>query len=131
MTSFDSPRHNIVTRILALAAVAIAATAIAAFSACDLGGEEGDRCNSLIVKDECNDGLHCTAVTCSESYCCPTSGASTEPVCQAPVGCPDVDAGDDDGGDDDGGTDASDAGRRCGLTALRPLRAPRESRLPT
>jgi hypothetical protein len=71
-------------------------------------GQEGDYCNPDLSHDECNSGLACTAASqlpatlgpmaygtsleggapwspnapCAENYCCPTSGASSNPVCQ-------------------------------------------------
>lgn len=69
-------------------------------SACVTGGEEGDRCNPLVHRDECDKGLVCRAASCSVSYCCPPSGPSSEPNCQSLAGCAEeaVDAGPDDGG---------------------------------
>lgn len=64
------------------------------FGGCETGGKEGDRCNPLVLQDECNSGLHCTLVTCSVAYCCPTNGSSTDPSCANAEGCPDPDAGD-------------------------------------
>jgi hypothetical protein len=78
--------------------------AVAGGGACDIGGEEGDRCNPLVLRDECHDGLSCKAATCTESYCCPVGRPSTDPHCNG-EGCPDtdaaavVDAGVGDGGD--------------------------------
>lgn len=68
---------------------------VAVGSGCDTGGDEGDRCNPLVERDECDEGLHCTAATCSESYCCPTDHSSTDPHCNG-EGCPDPDAGEED-----------------------------------
>jgi hypothetical protein len=69
-------------------------TAALAIGACDLGGKEGDRCNPLVLRDECNAGLQCRVATCSAAYCCPKAGTSSDPNCNAP-GCPDNDAGAD------------------------------------
>jgi hypothetical protein len=50
------------------------------------GGSEGDRCNPLLSHNECGDGLACMQPTdCPESYCCPTSGTSSNAFCQ--TGC--------------------------------------------
>jgi hypothetical protein len=91
-------------------------------SACTMGGNEGDRCNALVLRDECNSGLHCKAADCSASYCCPINGPSGDPNCNT-AGCPATDGGDEGGADggidaqaesgtpaDAGITDASDAG---------------------
>ena len=68
-------------------------------NACVTGGEEGDRCNPLVHREECDKGLACRASTCSVFYCCPASGPSSEPNCQNLVGCPDEDAGMEDAGE--------------------------------
>jgi hypothetical protein len=70
---------------------AVVAILIAIAAACEIGGDEGDKCNPLVLQDECKSGLHCKAATCSESYCCPTDRASTDPHCSA-EGCPNTDA---------------------------------------
>ncbi len=83
---------------------------------CD-GGSEGDRCNPSLSHDDCNDGLVCTQpVDCPENYCCPSSGNSTNPNCQA--GCNGGQASicygggdaDCDSGSSSSGDDSSDAG---------------------
>jgi hypothetical protein len=86
--------------VLTLLVLAGAIVAIVVAGACNLGGDEGDRCNPLVLQDECNAGLHCRYATCSQAYCCPTDHASAEPNC-AGAGCPDTDAA------ADGGTDAT------------------------
>jgi hypothetical protein len=49
---------------------------------CEIG-QEGERCNPDLSHDECGAGLACTQpVDCPESYCCPTSGNSSNPYCQ-------------------------------------------------
>ncbi len=46
-------------------------------------GREGDRCNPNLSHDECGSGLTCQQPeNCPENYCCPTSGTSTNPLCQ-------------------------------------------------
>jgi hypothetical protein len=53
-------------------------------------GAEGDRCNPNLTssspmynESECGSGLTCTQpMFCPESYCCPASGASSNPNCQ-------------------------------------------------
>jgi hypothetical protein len=92
---------KLVTRLFGLGLVA----AVALGSACVTGGEEGDRCNPLVHRDECDEGLVCTASTCSVFYCCPSSGPSSERNCQNLAGCPDEDAGISG----DAGTDLADA----------------------
>jgi hypothetical protein len=101
MKSFDSNRHSLFAGLCALSAVVVALVALA--GGCETGGKEGDRCNPLVLQDECNARLHCQAATCSESYCCRTDGTSGDPHCQA-AGCPDPDAG------EEGGSDAAEAG---------------------
>ena len=83
--------------------------------ACTIGGEEGDRCNPLVERDECQGSNHCTAFSCTESYCCPTDHKSSDPHCNATNACPDEDAGDEGGseagveaGGDDAGNDAGE-----------------------
>ena len=98
MTSSSSNHRSSFTRFFALGTVVAALVALG--SGCEIGGKEGDRCNALVLQDECNAGLHCKLATCSEAYCCPTNRTSTDPHCNA-EGCPDPDAG------DDGGTDAA------------------------
>ena len=78
-----------------------------AVNGCETGGKEGDRCNALVEKDECNSGLHCQQVTCDRTYCCPTDRSSTDPNCNGD-GCPSDDAGDEAG--DAGLEAAADAG---------------------
>jgi hypothetical protein len=70
----------------------VVAAAVVVMGGCDLGGKEGDRCNPLVLRDECNAGLHCRLATCAAAYCCPTDRASSDPNCNAP-GCPDNDGG--------------------------------------
>jgi hypothetical protein len=86
-------------------AAAVGALSGVVGNACDMGGNEGERCNPLVLRDECNSGLHCTPASCSEAYCCPVNGSSNDPHCHG-AGCPD--AGDDGGAE--GGTDAGDGG---------------------
>jgi hypothetical protein len=48
----------------------------------------GERCNPLLfsVSDQCQAGLSCVYPKgCGVAYCCPTTGTSNEPNCQA---CP-------------------------------------------
>lgn len=77
--------------------------AVVLVGACVTGGKEGDRCNPLVHRDECDHGLSCRASTCSVFYCCPPSTLTTEPNCQNLAGCPDTDAGIVDASTDDGG----------------------------
>lgn len=57
----------------------------------------GERCNPQLFSDECaagNASLSCVyPANCGVAFCCPTSGSTTDPNCQA---CP-----------GDGGVDAS------------------------
>ena len=108
MKSVSSNWHSLITGLVVLGAVGVALVAVAA--GCDTGGNEGDRCNPLVQQDECDNGLHCQAATCSESYCCPTNRTSTDPHCNA-VGCPDTDAGEagaTEGGSETGADAAAD-----------------------
>ena len=60
----------------------------------------GERCNPLLfqVSDQCAKGLSCTyPAHCGVAYCCPISGTTSDPSCQA---CP-SDAGASDGGTSD------------------------------
>jgi hypothetical protein len=93
--------------VLTLLVLVGVVVAIVVAGACALGGKEGDRCNPLVLQDECNAGLHCRYATCSEAYCCPTDRASTDPNCTA-AGCPDTDAGADSGTDAAPGSPSSD-----------------------
>ena len=104
MNTFGAHWQSLFSGLVALGAVGLALVTLG--GGCDTGGNEGDRCNPLVQRDECDDGLHCQAATCSESYCCPTNRTSSDPVCNA-AGCPDPDAGE---GGDDGGSDATEAG---------------------
>ena len=89
--------------------VIVVVSAIAFAAGCETGGEEGDRCNPLVHRDECDEGLACTAATCTVFYCCPRGGGPTsEPNCQNLAGCPDEDAGAPE--PDAGALDASDEG---------------------
>jgi hypothetical protein len=90
MKSIDSNWQSLVAGLVALGAVSVALVMLG--GGCDTGGNEGDRCNPLVQQDECDDGLHCQAATCSESYCCPTERTSADPRCSAAVGCADPDA---------------------------------------
>jgi hypothetical protein len=88
-------------------------------------GQEGDRCNPLLSHDECNAGLTCQQPTnCPENYCCPASGTSSNPYCQA--GCAGglasicaveptypacTDAAPQTSGEDAGGTSTVDSGK--------------------
>jgi hypothetical protein len=100
MSSYDSSFRSLSLR---LTFIPIGLLLLALGNGCDTGGKEGDVCNPLVLRDECNDGLHCRQATCSTAYCCPTARASTDPNCNA-QGCPDMDAGDDGG---NGGLDAT------------------------
>ena len=97
MNSMRTHWQTLVSRLVVLGGVGAAVLAFA--GGCETGGNKGDRCNPLVQRDECDNGLHCQAATCSESYCCPTHGASTDPHCHA-EGCPDPDAGAGAGSDD-------------------------------
>lgn len=100
----SSNRRWIVARVCALGIVGLVLAAVYG-TGCELGGKEGDRCNPLVLHDECNSSLHCTRATCSEAYCCPVDRSSSDPHCNA-AGCPDADAG-DEGGTSAAATDAS------------------------
>jgi hypothetical protein len=111
MRAFNSTRHSWSARLCALSTVAIIAIiAIVGVlgNGCAGGTKEGERCNPLVLQDECNAGLHCKLATCSEAYCCPTDRSSTDPHCNA-EGCPEeTDAGHEGGSDEgaaDGGSD--------------------------
>jgi hypothetical protein len=97
MSTSSARRHSLLGGLFTLTAVAAALAVLA--GACDTGGAEGDRCNPLVQQDECDNGLHCTAATCSESYCCRIDGTSSDPHCHA-EGCPDPDAGAAEAGSD-------------------------------
>jgi hypothetical protein len=46
-------------------------------------GAEGGRCNPDLSHNECNSGLTCQQpAQCPENYCCPATGASSDPNCQ-------------------------------------------------
>jgi hypothetical protein len=95
--------NSLLARLVALSLVAGGVVILE--GACETGGKEGWKCNPLVLQDECSSGLRCTSATCSEAYCCPTSGSSTDPHCGSNVeGCPDPDAG------DEGGSDAAETG---------------------
>ncbi len=68
-------------RLVSLGLAAGCLTAL--FVACAGSGvTEGDRCNPALSHNECDDGLSCVTPTdCAESYCCPTSGTSSQPNC--------------------------------------------------
>lgn len=107
-----------------------AGIASAAYGCDDVGGKEGDRCNPLVLRDECDPGLACKAATCSESYCCPTDRTSSDPNCNA-AGCPEeegdaaADAGDASDAAPDATTDSgSDAPAETGLDAADAGDAP-------
>ena len=105
MNTFHSNRRLSFLRIGAAAAVVAALVAIG--GGCELLGKEGDRCNALVQRDECNAGLHCKLATCSEAYCCPTDRTSSDPNCNTD-GCPaETDAGDEGGDAAEAGTDSS------------------------
>jgi hypothetical protein len=65
------------------------AMALSIFAGAGCGAPElGERCNPLLftVGDQCAHGLSCVyPANCGVAYCCPTSGTSTDPNCQA---CP-------------------------------------------
>lgn len=85
-------RKPLHVRFGALAAVVAAALLAATTHGCNQGAE-GNRCNPNLIgtspmydEDECGSGLSCTQPSsCPESYCCPTTGPSANPYCQA--GC--------------------------------------------
>ena len=52
---------------------------------------EGERCNPMLFSDECRSGFVCTYPQgCPVASCCPTTGTSSNPNCQA---CPALDGG--------------------------------------
>ena len=66
---------------------------LAAVTSCS-GPKQGERCNPLLFSDECGAGSMCTyPANCGVAYCCPVTGGTTNPNCQA---CPAPDAGTDD-----------------------------------
>jgi hypothetical protein len=99
MAAFASTRRSSLFGICA--ACALVTVLVALGGGCETGGEEGDRCNALVLQDECNAGLHCTLATCSVAYCCPRDRSSTDPNCNG-AGCPD----ETDAGGDESATDA-------------------------
>jgi hypothetical protein len=85
-TSTFEKRMALFTRIGQLVFVLVLASQTIA---CD-GGREGDRCVAALSHNDCNDGFTCTTIidnasgaTCGESYCCPTTGTSSSPYCNA------------------------------------------------
>ncbi len=113
MKPFFSSRHSLLTRLCAVVTIAIIAMLLGLGTGCESGTKEGERCNPLVLQDECKAGLHCKPATCSEAYCCPTDRSSTDPNCNA-KGCPDeTDAG------EQGASDAAeaDSGIEQGLDA--------------
>lgn len=76
-----------------LAAFALGLGSIIATYGCDVGGKEGDTCNANVLRDECDEGLSCTAVSCTRAVCCPPSGGTDE-ACRSRVVC-EEDAGED------------------------------------
>jgi len=83
-------RKPLYLRLGALAVILTAALLTATTNGCNQGAE-GDRCNPSLVTanyddDECGAGLSCQQPSfCPENYCCPLTGASANPFCQA--GC--------------------------------------------
>lgn len=99
------------------------ALALGGTGGCNIG-QEGERCNPSLTHDECGSGFACTQpVDCPETYCCPTSGTSSNPFCQqgcnggqasacaagGDAGCPSTgdDGGSSEAGDDGGGGDGA------------------------
>ena len=117
---------SIFSRIGIILALLVGGIALGGNGGCDVGNE-GERCNPSLSHDECGAGLSCQEpVDCPESYCCPTSGQSSNPNCQpgcngglasmCDAGSTDPDcgspstgddgaAGDDGGGGGDGATE--------------------------
>jgi hypothetical protein len=90
-------RHvSLVVRVGAFALVAGTIGLLSVGEGCDIGTSEGEVCNPLVLRDECADGLFCRQFTCSQAFCCPTSGTSTDPNCGG-EGCPSGDAGEEAG----------------------------------
>jgi hypothetical protein len=109
-------------------------------------GQEGDRCNPDLSHNECDKGLTCQQPPqCPENYCCPASGESSNPNCQAgctpggvaalcatdPAASACVDSGTDAGADAEpavdsaaptGDTGSQDAGAKDGALADAPAR---------
>jgi hypothetical protein len=72
---------------------------IVALTGCGAPGL-GERCNPLLfnVSDQCQPGLSCVyPKSCGVAYCCPMTGTSADPNCQA---CP-SDAGASDASSSD------------------------------
>jgi hypothetical protein len=101
-TRFRSRRLSLLVGSAAIAAIAALVFSLA--PGCKPGGDEGSKCNPLVLRNECNDGLSCKAFDCSESFCCPVNGTSSDPHCNG-EGCPDTDGG-EEGGAQEGGADA-------------------------
>jgi len=109
---------NAIRSRVGIVLLAIAGVVALGGTGCTIG-QEGERCNPSLGHDECGSGLACTIPTdCPEAYCCPTSGQSSNPFCQA--GCSGGQAsacaagGDADcpteGGDDGGASTGDDGG---------------------
>ncbi len=90
------------TTLRSAAVLAVTGSSIAL--ACTIGGNEGDVCNPLVLRDECQGNLRCTETTCSEYHCCPIDHPSSNASCRV-EGCPD--AGDEGGGDAEAGAEAA------------------------
>src|SRR5262249_37920198 len=100
-----SNRASLVARFGAVALVAGAIRLLILGEGCDIGTSEGEVCNPLVLRDECANGLSCHQFSCSQAFCCPTSGTSTDPHC-AGDGCPSGDAGAEAGTDEVGTAEA-------------------------
>ena len=89
-------------------AVALGVAVTSAGAGCETGGKEGDRCNPLVLRDECSSGLRCRRLTCALAYCCPAgeSAQSGDPNCQGGDGCPSEDEADASADADGSATDA-------------------------
>jgi hypothetical protein len=111
------------SRIGSALVVLAAALALGGGGGCNTG-QEGERCNPNLTHDECGAGLACSVVPdCPETYCCPTSGNSSNVYCQS--GCngglaamcaAGADAADcfEGGSGDDGGSPGDDGGSTGG-----------------
>lgn len=71
-----------------LLAIAVTLTGCVFFAnGCEIGGNEGDKCNPLVLQDECDSHLRCTQVTCGAFYCCSPDGTSESSLCKGDF-CP-------------------------------------------
>jgi hypothetical protein len=74
--------NTTLSRIGIVFAALAGALAFGGSGGCNVGNE-GERCNPDLSHDECGAGMTCQQPKdCPESYCCPTSGNSSNAYCQ-------------------------------------------------